>query len=215
MDMKKGRQHLRPPLLRTTKGQVLVCLCRGPQTVTQLAAQLGITDNAIRAQLQRLQRDGLVRRTGLRRGSRRPHAEYQLTSQARQLFPRAYEPMLQKLMDVLTQRLPQRLARDLILRTGRQLIAERLGQMRGRTVRQRLAEILRTLNGAGLGIDLVESKRTVLVRSCGCPLASLTATHPELCDLFSKLFTHFLGAPVRQCCEREESPRCGFEVATP
>src|SRR5688572_14096252 len=143
-----GRRAHGRPLLSTTRGKVLVLLCRAPHTVAELAAQLGLTHNAVRAQLQRLQRDGLARQAGPRRGVSKPHAEYVLTSKARELFPRAYEPVLHKLVDVLTQRLSKRVALDLILRAGRSLLSEHLGELRGRNPRQRLAEIMDKLNGS-------------------------------------------------------------------
>jgi predicted ArsR family transcriptional regulator len=56
--------------LETTRGRVLAHLRRGPTTVEELAQALDLTDNAIRA-LTTLDRDGLVRQTGVRRGPRR------------------------------------------------------------------------------------------------------------------------------------------------
>jgi predicted ArsR family transcriptional regulator len=182
--------------------------------VAEVAAQLGVTDNAVRAQLQRLQRDGLARRAGSRRGVSKPHAEYELTVRGRELFPRAYEPVLDKLVDVLTERLPKRLARDLILRTGRRLLSEHLQELHGRNPRQRLAEIISKLDGSSLGVELTEGSGKTIVRSCSCPLTSLTAAHPEVCQLFARLLGEALRADVREKCEREGVPRCCFEVAS-
>src|SRR5687768_3987985 len=122
MDAKKVRRPMPARrFLGTTQGRILVLLCRGRRTVTELAEHLGLTDNAVRAQLHRLQRDGLARLAGSRRGVRRPHADYELTSKARELFPKAYEPLLQNVVDVLEDQLPQSVARDLLLRAARQL----------------------------------------------------------------------------------------------
>src|SRR5688572_29670470 len=106
-------------LLDTTKGKILVLLCQGRQTVSELGLKLGLTDNAVRAQLQRLERDGLISQAGSRRGVRRPHAEYELTPKAYDLFPKAYEPALRKLLDVLGERFPQEVVRELLVQAGR------------------------------------------------------------------------------------------------
>jgi predicted ArsR family transcriptional regulator len=209
MEGKDGRSRR---FLGTTKGKILISLCRGRHTVAELAAQLGVTDNAVRAQLDRLQRDGLAREAGLRRGVRKPHAEYELTLNARELFPRAYEPVLQKVVDVLGERLPQRVARDVLLQAGRRLLSEHLGQLRGRSPRQRLAEIMGKLNGSSLGIEVVEETGKTVVRSCSCPVASVTSDHPEICALLADLFGQVLSAGVRETCEKGESPRCRFEI---
>jgi predicted ArsR family transcriptional regulator len=154
----------------------------------------------------------LARPAGSRRGARKPHVEYELTSDARELFPKAYEPVLLKVMDVLTEKLPQRVAHDLLLQAARRLVKDYLGQLRGRTVRKRLAEFMHRLNGSSLGIDIHEAAGKTLVRSCSCPLASVTAVHPELCGLFARLFGEILDAPVREKCEKGQSPRCCFEI---
>jgi predicted ArsR family transcriptional regulator len=200
------------PLLDTTKGRILVLLCRAPQTVAELAVRLDLSDNAVRAQLQRLQRDGLARPSGQRRGVRRPHVEYEITSDAAELFPRAYEPMFKELVDVLLERLATARWTDLILRAGRRVVDQRLGEIRRGNPRRRVREILSKLNGTALGIESLKRGRKLVVRSCSCPIASVTADHPELCGLFARLIGEVLGAHVRERCERGDSPRCHFEV---
>src|SRR3954463_16462466 len=101
-----GKKRRTPhALLDSTKGKLLVLLCPGSQTVFDLAKDLALTNNAVRAQLQRLERDGLIAKAGSRRGVRRPHVEYQLTAAGLELFPKAYQPVLIELMNVLGDRL--------------------------------------------------------------------------------------------------------------
>src|SRR4051812_17670159 len=170
MAAEKGRaRSSEPGLFDTTRGKVLVLLCRGPRTVSELGAELGVTNNAIRAQLRRLGRQGLSRQAGSRRGVRRPHAEYELSDRGRRLFPRAYEPLLRALVDVLAERFPDRVARDLLLRAGRRLVADHVGDLTGATPRQRLAEVLTRLNESAAGVELTEQDGRASVRACSCP----------------------------------------------
>jgi predicted ArsR family transcriptional regulator len=200
-------------LLSSTRGRMLVLLCRGRKTVNELAAALGITDNAVRAQLQRFQRDGFARPAGSRSGVRKPHVEYELTDKARQLFPRAYEPMLQTLMGALQDQLPQKTLQALLSEAGRRLVNHHLGELRQRSPRQRLVEIMSKLNGASLGIELADDSAKTVIRSCSCPLASVTAAHPQLCEVFAGVLGELLRANVRERCEKGESPRCCFEIS--
>src|SRR5438132_2175828 len=126
----RGRTASNPHLARTS-GKILVLLCRGSRTVNDLAQQLRVTDNAVRAQLKRLQRDELVRQVGWRRGVRRPHAQYELTIKARELFPRWYEPVLRGLTDVLTARLSKKRLEGLFFEAGRRLMEGHLATKRG------------------------------------------------------------------------------------
>jgi predicted ArsR family transcriptional regulator len=214
MDRTNGRRSARKQrLFSTTKGRTLVLLCQGRRTVNELATELRVTDNAVRAQLQRLVRDGLARSAGSRRGVRKPHVEYELTAKARELFPRAYEPVLQELMQVLKDRLTHRALRESLAATGRRLTRKHLGTLRSAGPRQRLAEIMSKLNGSSLGIEVVQEPGKTIIRSCSCPIASLTAAHPQLCGLFAQTLGEILGANVQERCDRADSPRCCFEFS--
>ncbi len=67
--------------LDTTRGRIVGLLRRGVETVEELAQKLEVTDNAVRAHLATLERDGLVERRGERRGFRKPHFAYVLTQE--------------------------------------------------------------------------------------------------------------------------------------
>src|SRR3954454_12531676 len=101
-------------LFDSTRGKLLLLLCNGPRTVNELMDELGVTDNAVRAQLANLQQSGLVRPLGLRAGTRKPHVDYELTPKARRLFPQAHEQVLTTLVDVLNERLPPAQAAELL-----------------------------------------------------------------------------------------------------
>src|SRR5262249_35118077 len=89
----------------STRGQIVTLLRSAPGTVEELAGKLNLTDNAVRAHLATLERDGLVRQSGLRRGPRKPHFTYVLTEEADKLFPKAYDALLNQLITVLKTRL--------------------------------------------------------------------------------------------------------------
>ena len=62
----------------TTRGQIVMRLRNGGRSVNDLAADLGLTDNAIRANLLTLARDHLVESAGTVKTVRRPYVVYQL-----------------------------------------------------------------------------------------------------------------------------------------
>ncbi len=80
----------------------VLSLLRGREcTVNELAGELDLTDNAIRAHLNALQRRGLVRAAGARSGNRKPHVTYVLTEEADRVFPKRYDKVLSALLSVL------------------------------------------------------------------------------------------------------------------
>src|SRR5919202_927795 len=81
-------------LMDSTRGKIMVLLRAENRTVNELAAALKLTDNAVRAHLLSLERDGLVQQRGLRPGRRKPHTTYGLSAEAEHIFPKAYGPLL-------------------------------------------------------------------------------------------------------------------------
>src|SRR5215472_16860011 len=110
-----------PRFWATTRGQLILLLRRASRTVEELAQTLHLTDNAVRAHLATLERDGLVEQQGVRRGAGKPAFVYALTPEAERLFPKAYEPVLQQLLDVLEEHHTPEQVKELLRTTGRHL----------------------------------------------------------------------------------------------
>jgi predicted ArsR family transcriptional regulator len=187
--------------------------------VEDLAQALGLTDNAVRAHLAALERDGLARIQGERRGGGKPAYLYGLTPEGEALFPKAYEPVLRELLEALDARLAPAEVEALLRAAGRGL-AVGMPRAAGGDVRARLEAAVEVLNGLGGMAELVEgddddegeARRGYVIRSAGCPLAAVTPGHPEACKLAETLLTEVAGVPVRECCDRGTPPRCCFEA---
>jgi predicted ArsR family transcriptional regulator len=204
--------HKRRHFFDTTRGRILRMLCFSPLTVSELAAGLGLTGNAVRTQLAVLEREALVRQSGLRKGVRKPHFAYQATSEARRLFPTGYEAVLVQLLDVLSERTPGR-QRSRLLREAAQRLAEGpLQRLRSAGPRERLAELKAVVAACGAGFEIHRENGTLLIRACSCPLASAVASHPDLCALVAAVFSGALKTPVVERCERGDFARCRFEL---
>jgi len=67
------------------------------------------------------------------------------------------------------------------------------------------------------GIVEIEEDTTprakVRLRGYSCPLTSVAASHPEVCRLIEAFLAEVVGAPVKECCDREGRPRCCFEIS--
>lgn len=199
--------------LETTRGRILGLLRCDTRTVEELAQALELTDNAVRAHLSTLERDGMVRSAGVRRGpgAGKPSTVYELPPGAEVVFSRAYPPMLGALLEELVAQLPSEQMEALLAATGRRLAEPLLPPgTASRTARLRAAaEVLNALGGAA---SLEEGEGGTIIRGCGCPLASTVARRPEMCRAFEALLSEVIGAPVRQCCRHGERPSCCFEV---
>lgn len=200
--------------LETTRGRVVALIRRGPRTVEELAQALDLTDNAIRSHLSALARDGLIRQDGLRRspGAGKPATLYSIDPDAELRFSRAYAPVLAALIDELAEQLPADPRDSLMRGLGRRLAAV-VGRAPRGDLAERVGSAAELLNTLGGGAEVELKNGALVIRGCGgCPLSAATAHRPELCRAIEALLTEYVGAPVAECCERGERPRCRFEV---
>jgi predicted ArsR family transcriptional regulator len=199
----------------STRGQVVALLRRSNRTVEDLARVLDLTDNGVRAHLAVLERDGIVRQRGsVRRssGGGKPAFVYELTQKGEDLFPKAYEPTLRRLLDVLSDRLGPEESEALLRSVGHRLAEEHSTRADG--THARLEAAVEVLNELGGLAELEERDGALVIRGYSCPLAGVTPDHPEVCRMAQTLITELAGVPVYERCDRGERPRCCFEVAT-
>src|SRR5215218_2012176 len=124
------------------RGKIIILLRPETRTVADLAEALHLTDNAIRAQLAALEREGLVRRSGQRRGFRKPHYSYQLTTEGEKIFPRSYGMLLNRILTGLKKRFGSDEVTAVLRAVGRDLAASRQPRPNA-LLHERLEQVLR------------------------------------------------------------------------
>jgi predicted ArsR family transcriptional regulator len=199
----------------TTRGQLVTLLRQGPRSVDELARSMGLTDNAIRSHLSTLERDGLVRQSGVRRGpgAGKPATLYEVPPEAEALFSSAYAPVLTALVEELSSELSVERREALMQAVGRRLAAEVGRRPLEGSLAQRVAAATAVLDSWGGAAKVEELDGRLLIRGTGgCPLSGSTTHRAELCGVLESLLAQLVGAPVQECCERGDRPRCRFEV---
>lgn len=200
--------------LPTARISVLDCVRRGQQTVNALAEALGITDNAVRLQLSALERDGLLRRRGVRRSGKagQPAAEYELTELGESALSRAYQPVLARLVATLGDRFDDRTLRSLFADAGKRLSRDTKpgaasGSLTSRA--QSCAALIEALGGSAT----IEGTRTrQVVVGAACPLAAAVRAEPMSCAIVESLLAEHAGVKAQQRCQHGDQPRCRFEL---
>lgn len=196
----------------STRGRIVSLMRGGSSTVSELASQLELTDNAVRAHLLSLERDGLIRQSGVQRGPRKPHFAYELTAEAERLFPKAYDALLNQLITTLKGRLPPDALEDVLREVGRSLAARHASGQTSDDLESRLQNALEVLKAIGGSASVEREGDKIIIRSGGCPLSAAVVEHPEVCELVEALVAEIVGLPVRERCDRGETPKCRFEV---
>ena len=196
----------------STRGQVLGLLRRGTRTVDELAAELGVTDNAVRAHLTTLERDGLVERRGTRPGLRKPHLSYELTTEAEELFPKAYSTLFNQLLTTLKQRLrPEEV--DSILSEVAKSLAKGNTPHENETAESRAERAVATFESLGAAPAVKNENGKIAIASLtSCPFDTSVSQHPEVCRLAETFLSEVTGFKVLEHCQKGEHPKCSFEL---
>ncbi|MFI5242748.1 MAG: helix-turn-helix transcriptional regulator [Gemmatimonadales bacterium] len=198
---------------KTPRGQIAMLLRGGPKRVEELATELGVTDNAVRAHLSTLEREGIVRASGVRRdgGVGKPATLYAIAPDALELFSRAYSPMLVALLAELRQQTGLPALRRLLRKVGRRMAPRRAtGSLESRV--RAGAALLTDLGGAA---SVSRDEANYIIAGRGCPLASAVRSCPETCRAVEQLLAEVTQARVTERCDRSGPPNCQFVVTAP
>jgi len=189
-----------------TQARLLRLLRRSRQTITSLAQALRLTDNAVRTHVAALRRDGIVEDVGTQRDTGgKPARMYGLTREGEDLFPKAYAPVLAKVLEEIIRREGRDRAVELLRAVGTTIAAE----SRKKKGVDAAAELFRSL---GADVEVQRTREGVRLQVYGCPLSAVTSEQADVCELGKAMVEETTGAAVSECCERGEHPRCAFAI---
>ena len=195
----------------STRGRLVTLLRGKTKTVNELAQELELTDNGVRAHLLSLERDGLIKQSGIQRGTRKPYFAYKLTDEAEFLFPKAYDSLLNQLIVVLKGRLTPLALEEVLREVGRFLAATQPAPNKV-DMDHRIGRALAALEAIGGAARVEKDNERLVIQSENCPLATAVSEHPEVCRLAETFLSEIIGVEVREHCDRNGPSRCRFEV---
>jgi predicted ArsR family transcriptional regulator len=196
-----------------TRGKIIAHLRRGLRTVDELAAEVGTSDNSVRAHLTALERDGVIRQEGVRRGggAGKPAVLYGIHPDIEASFSNAYPPVLKALLDTVLTEFPPERSEALLESVGHRLAAQSGGRATG-SVRQRVERAATVLTALGGDVEVMSEGEQLTIRGFSCPLSAAVAAHPQSCHAVTTLVSDVVGERVEQRCEHGPRPRCGFRI---
>ena len=206
------RTRLGTRFFGSTRGRIITLMRGSTKTVNDLAEDLELTDNAVRAHLLSLERDGLIRQRGVQRGVRKPHFAYELTDEAEHLFPKAYDALFNQIVTVLKGRLTPKALKEILREVGRSLAGDQTSSKQRTDLATRVGKGLAALEAIGGSARVEKKAGKIIIQGGSCPLATAVAEHPEVCQLAESLLSEIIGAKVREQCTREGTPKCAFLV---
>jgi DeoR family suf operon transcriptional repressor len=198
---------------RGIRADVLIAVKKAqPVSAGHLAAEFGLTTNAVRRHLKELQTEGLVRCAREIRGVGAPTLGYSLTPAGEALFPRAYESALTTLLDTVREQQGADGIVELFRAQWERVAGGAKDELSALPLAERtqlLAELL-TSHGYMAESDGAPNGDDALIREHNCVLRAVAERFPEVCVAEERFLAEFLGAVVERrkhiasgasCCE--------------
>jgi len=206
----------RAPSPDSTGAEILRLLRAKPRSAPTLAKALSISGTAVRKQLDRLMRDGLIQESGVRRGKGRPATTYGLTEAGEATFRGNREEVLRSVLAALHAS-PDEERMSLLLRDA----GARLARAMMRSERDDddatldpLDTALRLLRELGGRESVRQTGDSAEIIGFTCPLAEYARDFPGVCQFVAGFTEEIVGIPVEDRCPRTGEPVCVLSVCS-
>ena len=194
-----GARPFRYRLDVTTRSRLLLLLRKHPGiTVTDLAAELGLTGMGVRRHLESLELDGLVERSACceHRVGRPPNG-WRLSSKGLELLPRAYDTfVLQLLEDMDEQSGDEGLAAVLRRRSEKTAVQYRAELADAGTLEEKVAGLAQVRDRAGYVAEWHRDGEVLVLIENNCAVHRVAERFPAVCAMELALFRKVLGPDV-------------------
>lgn len=199
--------------MHETRARIVEMLrLEGGHTVENLCVALGLSRTAVKSHLTGLRAEGLVRRRGLRPGTRRPSNVYELTPEADRLFPKGYDEFAAALIDEIKRQRPDDLD-GYLARIADRWIARDRPRVDGLHGHERFERAKEILADRGFMPVLDRTADGYELREHNCPLMRLTADYVEVCNMVHRWLEALFGTQLsRGRCLRAGDPFSAYTI---
>jgi predicted ArsR family transcriptional regulator len=198
--------------LRDSQNEIIRLLrLRGPMTVDELSAALGISGVAVRNHLEGLEADGLLTSHTERLPRGRPRRLFQLAEAADELFPKNYLALAQTILEHLeTHDGPEKVEEVFAARRLR-MDREMRPRLQDRDLEGRVAALAELQDRAGYMAEWEKDEDgSFLLREFNCAVCKIARRFPQACANELQLFLDLTEADVT----REEHMASGDRSCT-
>jgi predicted ArsR family transcriptional regulator len=200
-----------------TRNRILHLLRRlGGLTAAQLAAKLGISASGVRQQLALLGAKALVTARPSPQGPGRPTHVYELTAEADEEFPKAYEQVALSVLEAAADVGGPELVTRLLVRRRAKLLERLAGEVAGLPPAEQVFRIAAIQEARGYFAHAERDNGRLRLIQRNCPLLEVAKEYPQFCAAESQLYAEATGQAVRRVSSQAEgAPQCCFEFTEP
>lgn len=185
----------------------------GSATVSQLAEWTHVTATAVRQRLNRLLAQELIQRRAVRAGRGRPSHQYELTDKGRRQTGANFVDLAIALWQEIREIKDPEVRRGLLQRLAVRLAGMYSGQVRGKTVEEKMASLAELFSHRKIPFAVEQSGSLPVLTALACPYPELAEQDRTVCVMERMLFSELLGQHVRLGqCRLDGASCCTFET---
>ncbi|WJY68089.1 helix-turn-helix transcriptional regulator [Corynebacterium auris] len=186
-----------------TRREVMSLLLKlGPVTASEIGESLGLSAAGVRRHLDKLVDENYaetcepraVAGEGASRG--RPAKHYQLTGEGRELFGSSYDSLAVEAVELIREIGGPEAVRG-FARSRIDKILSEVGAREGEAVEEVARRLAAALDAHGYAATVTTAGGGVQICQHHCPVASVAAEHPELCEAEHEAISRLVGRHVQ------------------
>lgn len=200
--------------MQQTRWEILQLLKRrGKATVDELAKALNMTLMGVRLHLVVVERDGYVQRSTVRQKPGRPALVYSLTPKAEEVFPKRYDLLAEKLLEVLHGNGTAHDSAIVLRSVAHGMAAPFVGRLEGAPLEQRVGEVHLILEEIGAFASCERVDGGFLIHQHNCLFYRVAQRNRGVCSIHELFLRELLGTSIlRRECILEGGNRCSYLV---
>lgn len=184
--------------MQTTRQQILDYLRRnGRGTVKELGKLLDLTSTGIRQHLTVLERDGLVEASEERGRVGRPTLVYTLTEKADDLFPKAYDVLVNVLLEEMRATAGNEQLYQMLQRVAERLAAPHMDRVEGKSLEERVRAAAAILDEQGCLAEVSGEEDEYFIDEYSCPFPKAAERDRSVCALHVEFVRLLTGGDTR------------------
>lgn len=199
---------------QTTRGRIVAELRRRRSaSAVDLAAELGLSPNAIRQQLVVLERDGLIAERSVRRGPTKPTYEFSLTPDGEKLFPQNYDKMLGAVLREVRSQFGSPGVAAIFDGISKRMVAKARQRVTAGDPEGKLTQLTEVLREGGVHAEYSLIDGGFALHEHNCPYSEVVKEHPEVCSVIHQVLDQTVGGRHLQTESLATGGnQCTFEV---
>lgn len=190
---------------------------QGPQPISVIAKEMGVTVEGARFHLLKLEKEGLVQSRSEAEGRGRPKQIWSLTAEANNRFPDTHAELTVNLIDMMRETLGEEAVQRVIEKHEKRTLSRYSEEIdEGFDLEQRVKKLSEIRSREGYMAEYKKNRNGFLLIENHCPICSAAKICQGFCQAEMNIFKSILGEDVR--VERVEhivagERRCAYRIS--